>query len=73
MLCVCIRMIMKTASRALVWLSTTSKVCVGRVDGVWGVSDALERPSGPTAAERARGSSSERPPDAIDATRRVWR
>ena len=48
--------------------STTSKVCVGRVDGVWDVSDSLERPSGPTAAERARGSSSERPPDAIDAT-----
>ena len=41
--------------------STTSKVCVGRVDGVWDVSDSLERPSGPTAAERARGSSSERP------------
>ena len=35
---------------------------------VWDVSDSLERPSGPTAAERARGSSSERPPDAIDAT-----
>ena len=49
-------MIMKTASRALVWLSTTSKACVGRVDGVWDVSDSLERPSGPTAAERARGS-----------------
>ena len=37
------------------------EVCVGRVDGVWDVSDSLERPSGPTAAERARGSSSERP------------
>ena len=36
--------------------------CVGRVDGVWDVSDALERPSRPTTTER--------PSDAIDATRR---